>query len=268
MRFWVLASALFLCSYTIVLQGMKCVDTFHWYSPIPHLAVTTMGLCYKLFSVDTLKVAGISLPLYALARLLDEPIQKNFFCHETKKNINQYPNVYHIIHEGFIATTVGVGIYSFLKGLQSDISWYADSIGCITCILSVWGFKNILKLSKHEGCLRPFHEKYAPIKRSYGGCPSGHMAMIASMTSYWWERRGPILGIPFACLAVGASFSLINVNRHYISQVVAGCALGIVMGLAGAKAVDFLKNVCEDVRCGASYNAKTKTASVSFECSF
>ncbi len=246
-----------------------CRSCDNWHSPLSHTCITAGYTAYKLFSLDTFKILTFSIPIYGLARICDQSIQKNFFCHISQKNTCQLPSsFYHAMHEGFIGFAVGVGVYGIIKSMQNNREWYYETVGYTVLLLSTWAIKNIIKLWKHDGCLRPYHEKHAPCSRSYGGFPSGHMSIITGAATYWWMQRGPVLGIPFALFGLGSIVSLVNVNRHYASQVIAGTALGLIIGIAASRGVALLKNLCDDIEYDISYDAQRCQTCLSVGCEF
>jgi hypothetical protein len=195
-----------------------------------------------------------------LAKLFDNSLHKNFFCQSCKKNKNQMPLLFKISHESIIVSLIGVTLFSLSYGYMKDVDFYYQGIGSLASILSTWGIKNIFKgLWQHESGLRPYDEKHAPYKRSYGGCPSGHIAFAGAMTAYWFRERGPAWGLPFLALGVIGVGGVVSSNRHYVSQTIVGFTLGAIIGISMSKGVDFLRSVCDDIKYGFTYDSSNPT---------
>lgn len=70
--------------------------------------------------------------------------------------------------------------------------------------------------------------------------PSGHAATSfagAVVLAYLWRRGTPY----FFLLATAIAFSRVYVGVHYPTDVLAGAALGVVVGLAGVMGVRLLR---------------------------
>lgn len=90
-------------------------------------------------------------------------------------------------------------------------------------LLLTYGTVGILKLA--TGRERPDGSN----ARSF---PSGHAAGTACVAAIVWDRWGPEAGIPVAALAGFTALSRITLGKHYPSDVIAGAALGLSIGLA------------------------------------
>lgn len=238
--------------------------------PIKHMMFTAGKSIYELFSLNTLVIGAITVPCYYATRSFDEKIQENFYCHEYKKNIHQLPKwLCTFVHTGFPIFLGALGGFWLTQGLSGNKKLYCAAMGLAPGILLAVLFKNALKSFKHCGNLRPYHEKYAPEKRSYGGCPSGHITLITFTTAYIGENFGWQYSIPLLTFSFLASIEYVNTNRHYASQVVLGAGFGFAVGFAMSKAVEFLYNMCEDKNykffVESEYDGST---SLCFECSY
>ncbi|MCD4700580.1 MAG: phosphatase PAP2 family protein [Candidatus Aegiribacteria sp.] len=66
--------------------------------------------------------------------------------------------------------------------------------------------------------------------------PSGHSSGTACAAVILWDTYGPGAGIPAAAIATFTALSRISLGKHYPSDVVAGAAIGLSVGLAVAAA--------------------------------
>jgi hypothetical protein len=66
--------------------------------------------------------------------------------------------------------------------------------------------------------------------------PSGHSSGTACAAVILWDRYGAGAGIPAAAVAAFTALSRVTLEKHYPSDVIAGAAIGIAMGLAVAEA--------------------------------
>ena len=81
-----------------------------------------------------------------------------------------------------------------------------------------------------------------PNKSNMQSFPSGHSAdgfMIASVLHHYYGTRGGIYGYTFASLM---SFSRLKIDKHWLSDVVAGSALGYIIGTSVCNNMSIQKN--------------------------
>ncbi len=210
----------------------------------------------KFFSMNTMGVIAGFLPMYLIAKKGDAPLHRKFYDAENHLNIHQPP--------------------TWLKNLKSDpamavpfiiysLSCFTDesSLGArevqlfLTGLVWAWGTKVVLKKFKADAGLRPWHEEFDRHERSHGGNPSGHTTMVAYLATYTGLVRGPRYGIPCSLYA-GLVASLMTVsNHHYISQVVAGGALGVAFGVASYTVFKELK-FPENLNAGVATDSQGK----------
>ena len=96
-------------------------------------------------------------------------------------------------------------------------------------LLISYGITGALKLG--TGRLRPNGSD----SRSF---PSGHSAGTMCSAVIIWDRCGAGAGIPAAVIAAFTALSRIQLEKHYPSDVIAGCAIGAAAGLAVVNARD------------------------------
>jgi len=96
-------------------------------------------------------------------------------------------------------------------------------------ILLTYGAVGVLKLA----VARP-----RPDGSGEDGFPSAHAAGTACAAAILWDRWGAGAGIPAAAVAGFTALSRISLGRHYPSDVIAGAAIGLAVGLAASDAHD------------------------------
>lgn len=199
----------------------------------------------NLFSWDTYKIVVGLFPVFIGARMIDRRLQDHFFSHESFKNCNQFPHWCHeVVRFGLAIPIVALGSQAFLS---HDPDWaITGRILLIGMPFVIFG-KDLFKRIEVECSLRPWHDHFCKDgKRHGGGFPSGHMAEIMYMTVLYGIRFGAKVAIPLSIYATVLGAIFINCNRHYLSQLVAGAALGAVYGCAASRLVDskIANNVC------------------------
>lgn len=80
------------------------------------------------------------------------------------------------------------------------------------------------------GALKYSLHRQRPDGGDYYSLPSGHTSSAFSLATVANAHYGWKVGVPAYLLASGIGLSRIEANRHYLSDVVAGAALGIVVG--------------------------------------
>src|SRR4029434_9991025 len=71
-------------------------------------------------------------------------------------------------------------------------------------------------------------------RRSNASFPSSHAANAFTVAAILW-RRWPRLGPLFGAVAVLVAFSRIYLNRHVLTDVVAGAAIGVFLAWAAVR---------------------------------
>jgi len=196
----------------------------------------------KIVSLDTIKIIAAGVPVYVVARILDKSTHKVFYCSAHHCNKRQMPNtLYHGVNVGLGVLMIGMASLSFYKAdrhLQRTAQLYALTLPY------TWAAKKILKTIKWDGCRRPKNQWFDKHKKYYGGCPSGHMMEIMYTAVLFGTQMGPRFGIPLGIFAGAVALESINCNRHFLSQLVAGAGVGVILGVAANKALA-LPDTCD-----------------------
>jgi hypothetical protein len=65
--------------------------------------------------------------------------------------------------------------------------------------------------------------------------PSGHASSTFTLATVMYDRYGPVAGVPLMTFAGFVGYQRVQSNRHYLSDVVSGALLGIVIGHATSR---------------------------------
>lgn len=202
-----------------------------------------VSLLAHIWDWDTFKILVGFFPAFIASRMIDNGVQDNFFCHGCHRNVNQLPGWCHTLAQwGFSVPIVALGsLVVFSKNYEFRQTGWMLWIGLPFLI---WGKKIIKVFDTNyfdaDCCLRPWHQDFcgAAHQRHPGGLPSGHMAEAVYLAVLYGSRFGPAFGVPLGALAVGVGAVFLNCNRHYLSQLIAGVALGTIFAVAANKVID------------------------------
>jgi hypothetical protein len=200
------------------------------------IVVDILAINRHLFSVDTAKILTGFAPVYLVSRRLDESIQSRFYEPSCHANINQFHPACH--------DAAQIGICIPMVGLSSLAFWgWTEDLRTTGRIFAlglpfVHWTKDLIKNLEAKICLRPWHQKFSCVERSSGGFPSGHMANITYATSLFAMRFGPKWGVPLGLFATFLFADFLNHNRHYLSQLCAGAAFGLIYAFAANKVIE------------------------------
>lgn len=184
---------------------------------------------------DTLKVISTIFPIFIGCRMIDEPLQRNFYDRKHHKNINQIHCSSQAVAKWSIGLPiVALGSQAFLSNdPEMRLTSYMYLLGLPFVIWS----KTLIKKIPFDANCRPWHESFNRYKRAQGGFPSGHMAEASYAVALYGMRFGLKYAVPLSVLAAAVAISFVNCNRHYVSQIVAGAGLGTIYALAADKFV-------------------------------
>lgn len=193
-------------------------------------------LNFGLFNQDTLGVLALAAPLYCAARAGDD------YVHGCCYDARHHKNLFFKGNDQCSSTILGdtlVGTFSIALPLyfltRSDAE--EKDLGSILLggVTSIGVVKTFVK--KAVTChinYRPFSEKFKP-KNTYGGFPSGHAAVLTYLTVLMGLKKGVRWAIPIGTYEALTLGLLVSCNYHYLSQIVAGAALGAIYAATAYK---------------------------------
>ena len=206
---------------------------------------TSVEFNKNVISWDSLNVVVAFTPFYVTARLIDKDIHARFYCSQHHKNLRQLPGCcYEFVDKGLPATLVGLcllSLYPYNEEIQTTAKVFAISLPF------TWIGKKALKAFRTDAFLRPCNELFNRHKRTFGGCPSGHMMEAIYMATLFGMRFGVYWGVPLGVFAGVLFVDFMSSNRHFLSQLVAGAGLGVIYALAANKVIDCKLN--SDITC-------------------
>lgn len=260
---------LMLCSQssTIVAQTTSSIQSHDsiWYKGMYHFSNWCKEFVYvqwNLFSVDSVKVITAALPFYLSSRMIDEELHSHFYDHENHKNRRQ-------IHSGFV-NAVEKGSFAAVLFCGSFCVWstnyHVRTVSRIFTMGVISGLyaKDLIKCAKTNANLRPWNEHFSPHRRAHGGFPSGHMFEVSCLATTYGLEFGKRAWIPLGLFS-GLVFAVsVNANRHYISQVFAGAALGVIYGVAIHKAIAMSESRLWNVELNCSHERSEVGVSYQF----
>jgi hypothetical protein len=178
---------------------------------------------HELFSRDPLIVMGTGAVATGAAFLIESPCGNPGFMGDG------------FLHQASVVSHHTMGLP--LLGV-SAVLWGAGSLGdsprteetgqmLTEGLLLTYGLTGVLKLG--TGRERPDGSN----SRSF---PSAHSAGTACAAVILWDRYGAGAGIPAAAVSVFTALSRVHMGRHYPSDVIAGAAIGLSVGLAVTRA--------------------------------
>ena len=214
-----------------------------------------ISLFAHLWDWDTLKVLVGIFPLFIGSRMIDEPMQNNFFCHHCHCNMNQLPRwCYDSVQWGISVPVIILGLTAFLA--RDFELRYAGWMLLLSWPLLIFGKDIIKNFEGGDFCLRPWHEDFCKEehKRFGGGFPSGHMAEATFLAVLYGSRYGPKAALPLGLLATWVGAVFLSCNRHYLSQLVAGVGLGTIVAIAANKVIDH--RISEKLALGISCDSR------------
>ena len=191
---------------------------------------------YLFTNIDTLKILVSAAPFYGMGRILDDSTHKCFYCKKHHKNINQVSCNLDTVVDVVIATEIGALMLLSMVAPQDQTRVVSHVF--IASYPFALAYKDLIKAFPHRGACRPKNEFFPKNKCVYNGFPSGHMMEAAFMATLFgplgFEYAFP-LGLFTAFIAVES----VVINRHTMSQVIAGAALGVIFGAAAQKTAQY-----------------------------
>lgn len=219
---------------------------------------------YLFCTQDTYKILVSSAPFYGVARgLVDCPTQNYFYDKKTHRNIHQIAPVFEHLVDPLLAIS-----FITLVGLQfftHDEEKRLTSNNYMVALFFLWIYKDIIKAIPCDASIRPKNQHFSPCKTYFGGFPSGHTFEAVTTAYLFGAQFGANYAIPLSALAVLVAIQSVAINRHTVSQVIAGAAFGVAFGAAAQKVVNY--DLHDRQRYGIMVN-KSGGLSLSYEKHF
>lgn len=194
----------------------------------------------NLFTPEAFLVLTPFVPPYGLTRsFVDERVQDKFYCGRHHHNLRQSSTLYEL-SEVLVGLSIGSLVSCSLavnnRKMQRTSQMYAITLPVL------WATKSLLKKIPWSCNYRPKREGFSRHKRSYGGFPSGHIFEMTYATVLFGLRMGPGLAVPLAASTAVVGTSFVMCNRHYVSQLVGGAALGTMFACAAYWALESMEH--------------------------
>lgn len=191
---------------------------------------------YLFLWPDTYTILLLSSPLYMAGRAIDKQVHAYFYDRDTHRNIHTIAPVFHYSVEPLMGIALGsLALLEFIPVLDAHTRRVSELFIAAWLFLTL--YKDALKLIPLKGSLRPKNQCFSACRDYYGGFPSGHMFEAVLMAYLFGAELGPDFAVPLSALATLVAVQSVAINRHTVSQVVAGAALGVVFGVAAQKVV-------------------------------
>lgn len=196
-----------------------------------------MLINFNLFSWQSFAIISVTLPLYGIGAMADNKIHSCFYDTVYHKNQHALPKWAIDTSKSLIFAPLAIlGSYAFFSSTEEKR--LASRVFLEGAPL-VWAAKDLIKQFETPAHERPKNEFFCPHKRVYGGFPSGHMALSMYMTLFYGLEFGHRYAVPLGLCSLITGALLVESNRHYFSQVIAGAALGALYAFAAKKVVEY-----------------------------
>ena len=217
---------------------------------------------YLFAHLDTYKILMLSSSVYMAGRAVDAPIHAYFYDRKRHRNIHTIAPVFQYSVDPLMGVALTTSIV--LQFFSRDVHTRKVSEVFLAALPFLSLYKDVLKTLHIKGALRPKNECF-DCRDYYGGFPSGHMWEAAFMAYLFGAELGPDFAVPLSAFALLVAGQSVTINRHTVSQVVAGAALGVVFGAASQKVVH--RSLHDRGSCGIILN-KSGGLTFTFEKTF
>lgn len=216
-----------------------------------------------LFTWKSFAVLSATFPFYIGARMFDEPFHDVFYdsCHHW--NLNQLPKW--VVDYSDVLIFGPFTVLGSLTFFARDPELRLTGRVFLETMPFIYLARNVIKSFETRLHVRPKNEHFNRYKCAYGGFPSGHMATSVYMAMLYGMRFGHRWGIPLTFLSFTTGAILVSSNRHFLSQVVAGAAMGAIFAFASNSVVEY--NLNRDIECGITLDQAGNPA-VTLGCAF
>ncbi|MBN2586494.1 MAG: phosphatase PAP2 family protein [Candidatus Fermentibacteraceae bacterium] len=178
---------------------------------------------HELLSREPLLAIGIGIPVTAAALVLEDPAGNPGFMGD-----GFLDDASLVCHHSMGLPLLGASAALWGAG-SLDGSGGTEETGQMLTegLLLTYGVAGVLKLGT---------ARERPDGSSHRSFPSVHAAGTACAAVILWDRYGAGAGVPAAALSVFTALSRVHMGKHYPSDVLAGAAIGVSVGLAVAGA--------------------------------
>jgi len=186
---------------------------------------------FRLFSKESVLVFSATAPLYAAARSADEKLYSSLYNH------TNHTNTFNIGRcRNFLAEDIGIALPLIAIGGGLWISHNSENRIIGRNLIAGLGAFNCARIILKETlngsyCYRPYSGCFDK-RLVRGGFPSGHTGALVYATMVLAIHKGALWAIPMGIYSATIISSLLICNYHYLSQVVAGGALGALYAVA------------------------------------
>jgi len=179
----------------------------------------------EFFTAGTLPVIGVGAAATAAALLLEDPCgNPGFLGPGAAHDLSDL--CHHTMGLPLLGASVlvwGTGALDGSEGTEVTGQMLTEGL------LLTYGAAGILKLGS---------ARTRPDGSDRMSFPSAHAAGTACTAVILWDRCGAGAGIPMAAVAAFTALSRVHLHHHYPSDVIAGAAIGISIGLAVTRTHD------------------------------
>ncbi len=174
---------------------------------------------HELFSTESLLVTGLGGAASSAAYMIE-----NRSGYEGFMGNGFLRNYAEVCDAAFGLPLLGASSIIWAGGALVNSSGIENSGQMLTeGLLITYGMTAVLKLAT---------ARTRPDGSDTDSFPSGHSAGNACAAVIVWDRFGPAAGIPAAAIATFTALSRVTLGKHFPSDVIAGAAIGISVGLA------------------------------------
>lgn len=206
------------------------------------------------FSHDSARIATLFAPAYLVGRSVDHSVHTWTYDDQHHLNTCQARRQIEWLCDewGEIIPLVGLSSLAFIHpDVKVRVSSRMYMLGAIS---ASWVNKLTKNMIEREWTRRPLNGDF-PRRHVHGGFPSGHAAILTFTWVYWGLEYGPKAMVPLALYGLTTSCLLVQCNRHFVSQVIAGMALGTAYAFAAHKA-SIWRMEHLDISCGMTAGCK------------
>jgi membrane-associated phospholipid phosphatase len=192
---------------------------------------------FNLFCKEAFLVASCAAPVYVAAHAIDETVHRQFYdesCHKNTCDIGCLRLC--LVEDMGIAVPIAALSIGCWISKNDDTSLLGRDL--LAGMFSIWIAKDIVKnCVTRTCCYRPYSGLF-PKKLVMGGFPSGHAATLTFTTVLLGLQKGIYWALPAGLYAIAVGGGLLACNYHYVSQIVAGAALGSLFAVAAHRVIN------------------------------